>query len=39
MCMLGEIMTKRDEIHAVARKHKAERLWGFGSCGCKEVAA
>ena len=39
MCMLDEIMTKRDESYAIVRKHKAERLWGFGSCGFKEVAA
>ena len=22
----------RDEIYAIARKHKAEKLWVFGSC-------
>ena len=32
MCMLDEIRTKRDEIYAIARKHKAEKLWVFGSC-------
>ena len=32
MCMLDEIRAKRDEIYAIARKHKAEKLWVFGSC-------
>ncbi|MBR0196986.1 MAG: nucleotidyltransferase domain-containing protein [Kiritimatiellae bacterium] len=36
MCMLDEIMAKRDEIYAIARKHKAEKLWVFGSCARKE---
>ena len=39
MCMLDEIRAKRDEIYAIARKHKAEKLWRFGYCGYKEVAA
>lgn len=26
MCMLDEIRAKRDEIYAVARVHKAEKL-------------
>ena len=26
----------RDEIYAVARAHKAEKLWVFGSCARKE---
>ena len=30
--MLDEIRAKRDEIYAIAKKHKAERLWVFGSC-------
>jgi len=34
--MLDEIRAKRDEIHAVANKHKAEKLWVFGSCARKE---
>ena len=25
-----------DEIYAIARKHKAEKLWVFGSCARKE---
>ena len=32
MCMLDEIRAKRDEIYAIARRHKAEKLWAFGSC-------
>ena len=34
--MLDEIRAKRDEIHAIARGHKAEKLWVFGSCARKE---
>ena len=30
--MLERIREKRDEIYAIARKHKAEKLWVFGSC-------
>ena len=29
MCMMNEIAAKRDEIYAIARKHKVEWLWGF----------
>lgn len=36
MCMLDQIRAKRDEIHAIANKHKAERLWVFGSVARKE---
>ena len=36
MCMLDEILAKRDEIYAVARAHKAEKLLVFGSCARKE---
>ena len=36
MCMLDEIHAKRDEIYAIARKHKAEKLWVIGSCARKE---
>ena len=36
MCMLDEIQAKRDEIYAIARRHKAEKLWVFGSCARKE---
>ena len=27
MCMLDEIRAKRDEIYAIARRRKAEKLW------------
>ncbi|MBQ8125320.1 MAG: hypothetical protein IJ173_05445 [Kiritimatiellae bacterium] len=30
--MLDEIRAKRDEIYAIARRRKAEKLWVFGSC-------
>ena len=36
MCMLDAIHAKRDEIHSIARKHKAEKLWVFGSVARKE---
>ena len=36
MCMLDEIHAKRDEIYAIAKKHKAEKLWVFGSCARKD---
>ena len=36
MCMLDKIHARRDEIHAIARKHKAEKLWVFGSVARKE---
>ena len=36
MCMLDTIHAKRDEIHAIAKKHKAEKLWVFGSVARKE---
>ena len=36
MCMLDEIRTKRDEIYAIAKRHKAEKLWGFSFYACKE---
>ena len=43
MCMLDEIRAKRDEIYAIARRHKAEKFWvlgllrrslGVGGCVC-----
>ena len=37
--MIDEIRAKRDEIYAIARRHKAERLWAFGSCARGEVVA
>ena len=36
MCMMDEIAAKRDVIHALAKGHKAERLWVFGSCARRE---
>lgn len=36
MCKLDEIRAKRDELYAIARRHKAEKLWVFGSCARKE---
>ena len=33
--MLDTIHAKRDEIYAIAKKHKAERLWVFGSVARK----
>ena len=37
MRMLDEIRAKRDEIYAIARKRKAEKLWVFGSCVCMKT--
>jgi len=34
--MLDEIRAKRDEIYEIARRHKAEKLWVFGSCARRE---
>ena len=28
---MDKIAAKRDRIHAIAKRHRAERLWGFGS--------
>lgn len=36
MCMMDEIVTKRDAIHALANVYKAEKLWVFGSCARRE---
>ena len=36
MCMMDEIAAKRDKIYAIAKRHKAEKLWVFGSCARKE---
>ena len=36
MCMLDTIRAKRDEIYAIAKKHKAGKLWVFGSVARKE---
>ena len=35
MCMLDEIRAKRDEIYAIAKGHKAEKLWVLASCARK----
>ena len=37
--MLDEMRAKRDEIYAIARRHKAEKLRVFGSCAIREVLA
>ena len=37
--MLDEIAARRDEIHAIAKGHKAEKLWVFGSCARREERA
>ena len=39
MFMLDEIRARREEIYAIARRHKAERFWVFGSCALKEMSA
>ena len=36
MFMLDKIRAKRDDIYAIARRHKAEKLWVFGSCARRE---
>ena len=36
MCMLDEMRARREEIHAIAKRHKAERLRVFGSCARRE---
>ena len=36
MRMLDTIRAKRDEIYAIAKKYKAEKLWVFGSVARKE---
>ena len=37
--MLDTVRAKRGEIYELAGKHKAERLWVFGSCARKEEHA
>ena len=34
--MLDKILAKREEIYAIARKHKVEKLWVFGSVARRE---
>ncbi len=36
---MDEIRAKREEIYAIARRHKAEKLWVFGSCARGEERA
>ena len=36
MCRLDEILARRDEVNALARKNRADRLFVFGSCARKE---
>jgi len=36
MCMLDTVKARRNEVYALARRHKAEKLWVFGSCARKE---
>ena len=36
MCRLDEILARRDDVNALARKNRAERLFVFGSCARKE---
>lgn len=39
MCVMDQLLAKRDELYAVARKHKADKLWVFGSCARKEESS
>ena len=34
--MLDRVRERRDELHEIARRHKVEKLWVFGSCARKE---
>lgn len=36
MFMLDKVREKSGEIHALAKRHNAERLWVFGSCARRE---
>ena len=36
MCMLDTIRAKSGEIREIAKRHKAEKIWVFGSCARKE---
>ena len=36
MCKLDEILSRRNEVLAIARKNRAVRLFVFGSCARKE---
>ena len=37
MCKLDEILSRRNEVLAIARKNRAVRLFVFGSCARKEA--
>ena len=37
--MLDRVREKRGEIYSLAGRHKAEKLWVFGSCARKEERA
>ena len=39
MYILDEMCAKREGVYAIAKRHKAEMLWVFGSCVRKEVTA
>ena len=36
MCKLDELRAKRNEIYRIAKAHKVEKLFVFGSCARKE---
>lgn len=36
MCQLDRLHQLRDEIYRIARKHKASKIYVFGSCARKE---
>jgi predicted nucleotidyltransferase len=36
MCKLDELRAKRKEIYRIAKAHKVEKLFVFGSCARKE---
>ena len=36
MCQLDRMRSLRDEIYEIARKHKAARVYVFGSCARRE---
>ena len=36
MCQLDRLRSLRGELYAIARKHKADKVYVFGSCARKE---
>ncbi len=36
MCKLDELRKQKDEIYRIARAHKVDKLYVFGSCARKE---